>query len=78
MLDLPLPAIFGQCIPLSFQTVPLCCESVALRIELGQLSVDLLLLLVCSPLNLLMLDLPLPALFGQCVPLGFQTVSLVC
>ena len=78
MLGLPLPAFFGQCVPLGLQGVPLRCQGVALRFKLGQSSGELFVLLVDAPLSLFMLGLPLPAFFGQCVPLRLQAVPLCC
>ena len=78
VFDLPPPAPFGHRVPLSVQSVPLCHQAVTLRIEFGQFSVDLLLLLIYALMNLFTFDLPLPALFGHRVSLSFQSVPLRC
>ena len=76
LLGLPLPALFRQGVSLRLQAVFLRCQGVLIRLESGQSGSKLFAVGVQILLGLLLLALPLPALFRQGVLLGLQAVPL--
>ena len=71
LANLPLPTLFRQCVLLGRQTISLGSQTVPLRLKLGQLSVNLVALLVRAAIGCL-LSLPLPLFFHQRAALQFE------